>query len=78
MDKVLSILRKTIKQFNEANHKNGYKVKYLIWNKSSSNAMCQVLVTHIPNSITKDKFILLDPSLDIQTEITYFIDDIIT
>ena len=30
------------------------------------------------DDVTKDKFILLDPSLDIHDEISYFIDDIIT
>ena len=30
----------------------GYKVKYRIWNKSDSNALCQVLVTHIPDMVT--------------------------
>ena len=78
MDKVLSDLRKTIKDFNKDNQEKGYKIKYRIWNKSDSDALCQVLVTHIPDKVTKDKFILLDPSLDIQDEISYFIDNIIT
>ena len=78
MYKVLLDLRKTIKDFNKYNQEKGYKVKYHIWNKSDSNTLCQVLVTHIPDSVTKDKFILLDPSLDIQVEISYSIDDIIT
>ena len=78
MDKVLSELRKTIKDFNKDNQEKGYKAKYHIWNKSDSNAMCQVLITCIPNKVTKDKFILLDPSLDIQDKISYFINDIIT
>ena len=45
MDKVLSDLRKTIKDFNKDNQGKGYKVKYHIWNKSNSNVLCQVLVT---------------------------------
>ena len=78
MDKVLSDFRKTIKYFNKKNQENGYKVKYYILNKSDSNALWQVMVTCIPDKVTKDKFILLDPSLDIQDEISYFIDGIIT
>ena len=73
----MSDLRKTINNFNKDNQEKGYKIKYRIWNKSDSNALCQVLVTHIPDKGTKDKFILLDPSLDIQDEISYFIDNII-
>ena len=78
MDKVILYLRKTVKDFNKDNQQKGIKVKYCVWNRSDSNALCQVLITHIPDSVTKDKFILLDPSLDIQDEISYFIDDIIT
>ena len=40
--------------------------------------LCQVIVTCIPDSVTKDKFLLLDLSLDIQNETSYLIDDIIT
>ena len=34
------------------------------------------MVTRVPDKVTKDKFILLDPSLYIQDEISYFINDI--
>ena len=78
MDKALSIFRKTITDFNKNNQEKGYKVKYHFWKKSDFDALCQVIVTHIPDSVTKDKFILLDSSLDIQDETSNFIDDIIT
>ena len=78
MEKVSLDLRKTIKDFNRDNQEKGFKVKYHIWNKSDSDVLCQLVVTHVPDKVTKDKFILLDPSLDIQDEISYFIDDIIT
>ena len=71
-------MRKTIKDFNRDNQEKGFKVKYRIWNKTDSDVLCQVVVTCIPDKVTKDKFILLDPSLDIQDEISYFINDIIT
>ena len=40
--------------------------------------LCQMIVMHIPDKVTRDKFILLDTKLDIHDEITYFIDDIVT
>ena len=78
MEKVLLDLKKTVKDFNKENQEKGFKVKYLVWNKSYYNVLCQVVVTHIPDKVTKDKFILLDLLLDIQDEISYFSDDIIT
>ena len=45
---------------------------------SDADVLCQIIVTHIPDSMTKDKFILLEPQLDIHDEISYFIDDIVT
>ena len=78
MEKVLLDLRKTIKDFNRDNQGKGFQVKYHIWKKSDSNALCQVVVTCVPDKVTKDKFILLDPLLDIQDEISYFINYIIT
>ena len=40
--------------------------------------LCQMIVTCIPDKVTRDKFILLDTKLDIRDEITYFIDDLVT
>ena len=78
MEKVLLDLRKTVKDFNRDNQEKGFTDKYRIWKKSHYDVLCQVVITHIPDKVTKDKFILLDPLLDIQDEISYFIDDIIT
>ena len=78
MEKLLLDLKKTVKDFNRDNEGKGFKVKYYLWNKSHNNVLCQVIVTRIPDKVTRDKFILLDPLLDIQDEISYFIDDIIT
>ena len=78
MDNALLVFRKTIKDFNKTIKKKDKKSNIIVWKKSDFDALCQVIVTHIPDSVTKDKFILLDPSLDIQDETSYFIDDIIT
>ena len=78
MEKLLLDLKKTVKAFNRDNKGKGFKVKYHLWNKSHYNILCQVVVTRISDKVIKDKFILLDPLLDIQDEISYFIDDIIT
>ena len=45
---------------------------------SDDDVLCQIIVTCIPDNVTRDKFILLDPQLDIRDEISYFIDDIVT
>ena len=45
---------------------------------SYADVLCQIIVAHIPDNVTRDKFILLDHQLDIHDEISYFIDDIIT
>ena len=37
-----------------------------------------MIVTHIPDKVTRDKCILLDTKLDIHDEVTYFIDDLVT
>ena len=78
MEKVLLDLKKTVKDFDRKNQEKGFKVKYHVWNKSHYNVLCQVVVTCTPDKVTKDRFVLLDPLLDIQDEINYFIDDIIT
>ena len=78
MEKLLLDLKKTVKDFNRDNERKGFKVKYHLWNKSHNNVLCQVIVTCVPDKVTRDKFILLDPLLDIQDEISYFIDHIIT
>ena len=37
-----------------------------------------MIVTRIPDKVTRDKFILLDTKLDIPDEISYLLDDIVT
>ena len=78
MEKLLLDLKKTVRDFNMDNKGKGFKAKYHLWNKFYTNVWCQVIVTRIPDKVTRDKFILLDPQLDIHDEISYFIDDIIT
>ena len=78
MEKLLLDLKKTVEDFNTDNATKGFKVNYCLWNKSHTNALCQITVTHIPDKVTRDKFILLYPQLDICDEISYFIDDIVT
>ena len=70
MEKLLLDLKETVKDFNRDDEGKGFKVKYQLWNKSHNNVLCQVTVTHIPDKVTRDKFILLDPLLDIQDEIS--------
>ena len=65
MDNDMLVLRKTIRQYNRNNQEKGYKVKHHIRNKNNKTVLCQIFVTHMPDNHTIDKFILLDPSLDI-------------
>ena len=78
MEKLLLDLKKTIQDFNKANKSKGFKAKYRIWNMSDADVLCQITVTCIPDNVIRDKFILLDPQLDICDEISYFIGDIVT
>ena len=78
MEKLLLDLKKTVKDFKRDNEGKGFKVKYRLWNQSHNNVLCQIIVTCIPDKVTRDKYILLDPLLDIHDETSYFIDDIIT
>ena len=77
MEKLLLDLQKTVHDFDTSQNK-GFKANYCIWNKSYTNVLCQIIVTHMPDKVTRDKFILLDSQLDICDEISYFIDDIVT
>ena len=78
MEKLLLDLQKSVQDFNTINKSKGFKVKYRIWNMTNIDALCQIIVTRIPDKVIKDKFILLDLQLDIHDEIIYFIDDIVT
>ena len=78
MEKLLLDLQKTVEDFNTANQTKGFKANFCLWNKSHTNVLCQIIVTHIPEKVTRDKFILLDPQLNIHDEISYCIDNIVT
>ena len=78
MGKLLLDLKKTVEDFNSNNKTTGFRANYCLWNKSHINVLCQIIITHIADKMTRDKFILLDPQLDIRDEISYFIDDIVT
>ena len=71
-------LEKTVDNFNNINQSKGFKAEYSLWNRIHNTVLCQMIVTHIPDKVTRDKFILLDTKLDIRDEISYFIDDLVT
>ena len=78
MEKLLLDFKQTLRDFNRDNKGKGFKAKYRLWNKSYTNILCQIIVTHILDKVTRDKFILLGTQLDIHDEISYLNDDIIT
>ena len=78
MEKLLLDLGKTVDDFNNVNVTKGLRAEYSLWNRTYNTILCQMIVTRIPDKVTRDKFILLDTKLDIHDEITYFIDDLVT
>ena len=78
MEKLLQELEKTVNDFNNINQTKGFKAEYSLWNRTYNTILCQMIVTRIPDKVTRDKFILLDTKLDIRDEILYFIDDLVT
>ena len=71
-------LEKTVDNFNNINEIKGFRAEYSLWNRTHNTVLCQMIVTRIPDKVTRDKFILLDTKLDIRDEISYFIDDLVT
>ena len=78
MEKLFSDLEKTIDDFNKINETKGFRAEYSLWNRTHNTVLCQMIITCIPDKVTRDKFILLDTKLDIPDEISYFIDDLVT
>ena len=78
MEKLLADLKKTVDDFNNINETKGFRAEYYLWNRTHNIVLCQMIVTPIPDKVTRDKFILLNTKLDIHDEITYFIDDLVT
>ena len=75
MEKLFLQLEKTVDNFNNIHETKGFRAEYSLWNNI---VLCQMIVTCIPDKVTRDKFILLDTKLDIHDEISYLIDDLVT
>ena len=78
MEKLFQELEQTVDNFNNINETKGFRAEYSLWNRTHNTVLCQMIVTCIPDKVTRDKFILLDTKLDILDEISYFLDDIVT
>ena len=78
MEKLFLELENTVDNFNNINEPKGFRAKYSLWNRTHNTVLCQMIVTCIPDKVTKDKSILLDTKLDIRDEISYFIHDLVT
>ena len=78
MEKLLQELQKTVDDFDNINQTKGFKAEYSLLNRTFNTVFCQMIVTCIPDKVTRDKFILLDTKLDIHNEISYFINDLVT
>ena len=78
MEKLFLELEKTVDNFNNINESKGFRAEYSLWNRTHNTVLCKMIVTRIPDKVTRDKFILLDTILDIRDEISYFIDDLVT
>ena len=78
MEKLFLELKQTVDNFNNVHEIKGFRAEYSLWNRTHTTVLCQMIVTHIPDKVTRDKFILLDTKLDILDEISYLLDDIVT
>ena len=78
MEKHFLELQKTVDNFNNINQTKGFRAEYSLWNRTHNTVLCQIIVTCIPDKVTRDRFILLGTKLDIHDEISYFIDDLVT
>ena len=78
MEKLYLELEKTVDNFNNINETKGFRAEYALWNRTHNTVLCEMIVTRIPDKVTRDKFILLDAKLDISEEIFYLIDDLVT
>ena len=78
MEKLFLELKQTLDVFNNIHEAKGFRAEYSLWNSTHNTVLCQMIVTHIPDKVTRDKFILLDTKLDIPDEISYLLDDIVT
>ena len=78
MEKLIQELERTVDDFNNINQTKGFKAEYSLWNKTHNTVLCQIIVTRIPDKVTRAKFILPDTKLDICDEVSYFIDDLVT
>ena len=78
MEKLFLELEQTVDNFNNINETKGFRADYSLSNRTHNSVSCQMIVTHIPDKVTRDEFILLDTKLDIWDEISYFLDDLVT
>ena len=78
MEKLFLELEKRVDNFNNINETKGFRAGYSLWNRTHNTVLCQMIITRIPDKVTRDKLILLDTKLDICDEISYFIDDLVT
>ena len=60
------------------NQTKGFRADYSLWNRTHNTVLCQMIVTHIPDKVTRDKLILLDTKLDVRDKMSYFLDDLVT
>ena len=74
MEKLFLELEKTVDNFNNINETEGFRAEYSLWSRTHN----QMIVTHIPGKVIRDKFIFLNTKLDIRDEISYFINDVVT
>ena len=78
MEKLFLELEQTVDNFININETKGFRAEYSLWSRTHNTVLCQIIVTRIPEKVTRAKFILLDTKLDIHDEISYFIDDLVT
>ena len=59
MEKLPQELEKTVDDFNNINQTKGFKAEYSLWNRTYNTILCQMIVTRIPDKVTRDKLFCL-------------------
>ena len=55
MEKLFLELQNTVYNFNNINETKGFRAGYSLWNRTYNTVLCQIIVTRIPDKVTRDK-----------------------
>ena len=59
MEKLFLELKKTVDNFNNINETKGFRAEYSLWNRTHNTVLCQMIVTRIPDKVTRENLFYL-------------------